>query len=189
MMIYRVIAFIFQDQGYNGWMSIRTLIYGFAMLLQVHAWSLQPFRETQMKAIESTEADPSLSGRRRSPHSLALQKFNEHKEANQGLDFSLLFIIVNVVIVTAFLFLSGAKGNCGSQYANPITTADIPLPPIPEGVVFHAEFTSSQGKLLLNKEPFQVKGVNWFGFEVTWNVAFGVNRRLQDSILKQIVEE
>ena len=32
--------------------------------------------------------------------------------------------------------------------------------PIPEDVVFRAEFTSSQGKLLLNKEPFQVKGVN-----------------------------
>ena len=63
------------------------------------------------------------------------------------------------------------------------------MPPIPEGVVFHAEFTTSQGKLLLNKEPFQVMGVNWFGFEGTWNVAFGVDRRSQDSILKQIVEE
>ena len=189
MMIYRVIAFIFQYQGYNGWMSIGALIYGFAMLLQVHAWSLQPFRETQMKAIESTEADPSLSGRRRSPHSLAFLKFNEHKEANQRLDFSLLFIIVNVVIITEFLLLWGAKGNCGSQDSNPITTADITLPPIPEGIVFHAEFTSSQGKLVLNKEPFQVKGINWFGFERTWNVAFSVNRRSQDSVLKQIVED
>ena len=34
-----------------------------------------------------------------------------------------------------------------------------------------------------------MKGVNWFGFEKTWDVAFGVDRRSQDSILKQIVED
>ena len=76
MMTYRAIVFIFQDQGCNGWMSIGALIYGFAMLLHVHSWSLQPLKDTLKKAKESTEADPSLSGRRRSPHSLALQKFN-----------------------------------------------------------------------------------------------------------------
>jgi endoglucanase len=38
-------------------------------------------------------------------------------------------------------------------------------------------FASKQGKLWLNDKPFTLKGLNWFGFETTSNVIFGLQYR------------
>jgi endoglucanase len=45
------------------------------------------------------------------------------------------------------------------------------------------DITSKTGKLWVNEKPFTLKGLNWFGFETTANVIFGLNfRKLSDIV-------
>lgn len=51
------------------------------------------------------------------------------------------------------------------------------------------DITSKQGKLWVNEKPYTVKGLNWFGFETSANVIFGLNFRTLPDIVTFIAEQ
>eukprot|EP00961_Rhodomonas_salina_P088754 1193992-Rhodomonas_salina.1 len=68
------------------------------------------------------------------------------------------------------------------------TSAAIQLP-LSVDVIPRADFTTVRGETLLNGEPFTIKGANWFGFETTRNMAFGLDVVAQDAVLSSLVEQ
>lgn len=82
-----------------------------------------------------------------------------------------------------------ANGNCDKVecVAAPVKTPITYTPIFPADANLSVEFTVAESKLLINKQPFTLKGVNWFGFETERHMAFGLNTNAQDATVSQLV--
>jgi len=176
------------------------------------------FSFAMRNAVRSRDIDTGAShhtmGRRRAsyiPSNLTrsevdvftyIQKHVDAREAYERHSINLSVIINLFLILLVSCTLSiWATGNC--DRSNTIIKdvggftnskedwpkLENPLPPFPAELSgISTDFQAVSGGLTLNGNPFSLKGANWFGFETTRNMAFGLNTVSQDAVFKMLVQ-
>lgn len=202
MIIYRAIAFVAIDKTCSAWTSVGALLYGLVMITHVREWALMPFRRkpTLQDSVEgesnrlntSMRFIPSESTRETSTewHQRAHKKSVQAREEHHSFDLSIFVVFFHVVLLSFLLFF-WASDNCdgfGSTDADSPSKIELPTPLLPNNIPVTADFVVRNGTVLLNGKPFDIKGINWFGFETESNMVFGLDKTGQDTVLAYLVE-
>eukprot|EP00961_Rhodomonas_salina_P100125 1346635-Rhodomonas_salina.1 len=134
-------------------------------------------------------------------HALILSRESAVKHS---IDLSIPVLLSLVVLMTCILGF-WATNNCDVELGrgrNEVLLDARPGPPapcsinranldpvLPRGVYPLADFEVGGGGLRLNGHSFTIKGTNWFGFETTRNMAYGLDVVAQDAVLSSLVEQ
>jgi len=100
------------------------------------------------------------------------------------------FILVVMISCALFVWAGSSCDSSGGQQVVQITPPlnRIPQPPLPASVMVEADFLAVNGGLTLNGETFHLKGANWFGFETTRRIPFGLDVLPQNAVLESMAK-